>query len=260
MEPCENVFNMSLSCINSTLDTLLLSTITTHTRESDNLSMKWWIQMAWCSIFVFMIFTATGGNTIVIWIVLAHKRMRTVTNYFLVNLSTADLMLSTLNCFFNFIYMLQGNWRFGSWYCTANNFIANMTVAASVFTLTAISCDRYLAIVHPLKPRMSKVFSIFVIFLIWIFSMLLAIPCLLYSTTVTYRGKRTACILIWPDGQPTISQMDFLYQVIFLVITYCVPMVLMSCCYTCMGRVLWGSKSIGEKTQRQADAIQSKRK
>ncbi|CAH1176890.1 unnamed protein product [Phaedon cochleariae] len=47
---------------------------------------------------------------------------------------------------------------------------------------------------------------------------------------------------------------------IFLVITYVVPILLMSICYTIMGTVLWGSRSIGEKTQRQIDAIRSKRK
>ncbi|XP_031336336.1 tachykinin-like peptides receptor 86C [Photinus pyralis] len=189
--------------------------------------------------------------------------MRTVTNYFLMNLSTADLLLSTLNCFFNFIYMLQGHWQFGSWYCTVNNFIAYVTVAASVFTLTGISCDRYLAIVHPLQPRMSKTSSLVTIVLIWIASMISGFPCLLYSTTVTYKYRnksRIACILVWPDGQPTDSSMDFAYQVVFIILTYLVPMVLMVCCYTAMGKVLWGSHSIGEMTQRQLDSIKSKRK
>ena len=35
----------------------------------------------------------------------AHRRMRNVTNYFLVNLSMADLMMSCLNTIFNFIFM-----------------------------------------------------------------------------------------------------------------------------------------------------------
>jgi tachykinin-like receptor len=68
--------------------------------------------------------------------------MRTVTNYFLVNLSVSDLLMSLLNCTFNFIFMLNSDWPFGAMYCTVNNFVANVTVAASVFTLVAISVDR----------------------------------------------------------------------------------------------------------------------
>lgn len=98
--------------------------------------------MIWTVLFVGMITVATGGNLIVIWIVLAHKRMRTVTNYFLVNLSIADAMVSTLNVTFNYSYMLNSHWTFGNLYCKISQFIAVLTICASVFTLMAISIDR----------------------------------------------------------------------------------------------------------------------
>ncbi|PSN41560.1 Tachykinin-like peptides receptor 86C [Blattella germanica] len=50
------------------------------------------------------------------------------------------------------------------------------------------------------------------------------------------------------------------YNVILLLVTYVVPMCAMVACYTAMGRELWGSRSIGELTQRQIDSIRSKRK
>lgn len=42
-----------------------------------------WRQIIWSILFAGMVAVATLGNIVVIWIVLAHKRMRTVTNYFL---------------------------------------------------------------------------------------------------------------------------------------------------------------------------------
>ena len=72
-----------------------------------------------------------------------HKRMWTSTNYFLVNLSFTDLLMTILNGLFNFIYMRDNDWPFGSVYCTINNFVAYYTVIASVLTLTAITLDRY---------------------------------------------------------------------------------------------------------------------
>ena len=51
-------------------------------------------------------------------------------------------MVSTLNVVFNFIYMLNSDWPFGQFYCKISNFIAIVSVAASVFTLMAISIDR----------------------------------------------------------------------------------------------------------------------
>ncbi|XP_068200557.1 tachykinin-like peptides receptor 86C [Palaemon carinicauda] len=111
--------------------------------------------------------------------------MQTVTNYFLMNLSAADLFMSVLNCMFNFIYMLHSDWPFGAVYCTISNFMANVTISASVLTLMAISFDRYIAIVKPLEPRMSKTTARVFILIIWSSSMLLALPCILYSDTVS---------------------------------------------------------------------------
>lgn len=99
-------------------------------------------QLFWILLFGLMLSVAVIGNSIVIWIILAHRRMRTVTNYFLLNLAIADLMMATFNAGFNFIFMLHSHWPFGSLYCTLNNFIAHLTVCSSVFTITAMSVDR----------------------------------------------------------------------------------------------------------------------
>ena len=37
-----------------------------------------------------------------------HKRMWSVTNYYLLNLTLADIMMATLNCIFSFNFMRDG--------------------------------------------------------------------------------------------------------------------------------------------------------
>ncbi|KAK7579636.1 hypothetical protein V9T40_000265 [Parthenolecanium corni] len=101
-----------------------------------------WEKLLWNSLFLPMVVVATGGNVIVMWIVWSHKRMRTVTNIFLVNLAIADTMVSTLNVTFNFAYMLSGDWVFGKLYCKISQFVAVLSICASVFTLTAVATDR----------------------------------------------------------------------------------------------------------------------
>ena len=44
------------------------------------------------------------------------------------------------------------------------------------------------------------------------------------------------------------------------MLTYVLPVVAMAVSYSRMGRVLWGSQSIGELSSRQLESIQSKRK
>lgn len=64
-------------------------------------------RLIWIIVFTVMVLIAAGGNTIVVYIVLTNKQMKSVTNYFLVNLSVADTMVSILNVVFNFISMLH---------------------------------------------------------------------------------------------------------------------------------------------------------
>lgn len=104
--------------------------------------LPWYFQLAYSIAFVAMVIVAAGGNVIVIWIVLAHKRMRTVTNYFLVNLAVADALISLLNTLFNYVYMLTSDWSFGRTYCKFTQFIAPCTISSSVFTFMAIALDR----------------------------------------------------------------------------------------------------------------------
>lgn len=102
----------------------------------------WPVQAVYIVAFATTVVVAAGGNIIVVWIVMAHKRMRTVTNYFLVNLAVADALNSVLNTLFSFVYMLYNDWVFGRGYCKFTQFIVNCTISASVFTFMAIALDR----------------------------------------------------------------------------------------------------------------------
>nr|QRN45494.1 tachykinin-Like peptides receptor isoform X2 [Carausius morosus] len=221
---------------------------------------EWALIAMHCVVFI----VGLVGNALVCVAVYRNHTMRTVTNYFLVNLSVADLLMSLLNCTFNFIFMINSDWPFGAGYCTVNNFISHATVAASSFTLVAISTDRYMAIVRPLQHSLSRKKARIAVVVVWVSSTSLAVPSLLYSTTKTrrYAGEqtRTVCYMEWPDGAFPNSLIEYIYNIVFLGLTYLVPVTVMLVCYTRMALELWGSKSVGEMTQRQFESIQAKRK
>ena len=118
------------------------SSLTSQTCDTTQYALSWQLQFIYVVAFVFIVVVATGGNAIVIWVVVAHKRMRTVINYFLVNLAVADAFISVFNTLFNFVYMINNNWPFGRGYCRFAQFIAPCTISASVFTFMAIAIDR----------------------------------------------------------------------------------------------------------------------
>lgn len=95
------------------------------------------------ALFLALVLVAVFGNAVVIWTVLGQPAMRTVTNYFLLNLACADFLNVTLNVPFVFIYVANGNfWYFGTAYCKIMTFLGNCVLSAIVFTFMAIAVER----------------------------------------------------------------------------------------------------------------------
>lgn len=124
------------------LDTVSVSVYTQNVTAPARLMMPLWSQFLFLTAFIVLVTVALSGNLIVIWIVMAHKRMRTVTNYFLVNLAAADTLISLLNIPFISTFLLYQNWWYGEIWCKCVNFVSICTLSASVLTLMAIAIDR----------------------------------------------------------------------------------------------------------------------
>ena len=52
----------------------------------------------------------------------------------------------------------------------------------------------------------------------------------------------------------------FRYNVAFMILTYFLPMAMMTCTYAAIGRELWGQRAIGEATAAQKEGIRSERR
>lgn len=75
-------------------------------------------------IFVYslMILVSVIGNILIILVVAKNKRMRTTTNYYIVNLAASDLLV-TLSCtWVNLVSDLSEGWILGSFFCKVNSF------------------------------------------------------------------------------------------------------------------------------------------
>ncbi|XP_054036426.1 neuromedin-K receptor isoform X1 [Dryobates pubescens] len=214
-----------------------------------------WRIALWSLAYGSVVAVAVFGNLIVIWIILAHKRMRTVTNYFLVNLAFSDASMAAFNTLINFIYALHSEWYFGEAYCRFHNFFPITAVFASIYSMTAIAVDRYMAIIDPLKPRLSAMATKVVIGSIWILAFLLAFPQCLYSITKVMPG-RTLCYVAWPGG----PKQHFTYHVIVIVLVYCFPLLVMGITYSIVGITLWGGEIPGDTSNKYHEQLKAKRK
>lgn len=96
----------------------------------------------WAIAYSLIILVSITGNVTVIWIILAHRRMRTVTNYFIVNLAFSDVSMATFNTLVNFVYALHNDWYFGLTYCRFQNFFPITAMFSSIYSMAAIAVDR----------------------------------------------------------------------------------------------------------------------
>lgn len=120
---------------------------------------------------------ALCGNGLVCFIVQNSPRMKTVTNYFIVNLAIGDILLTLFCVPFSFVSMLVLRyWPFGAVMCKIVNYSQAVSVLVSAYTLLAISIDRYMAIMHPLKPRLGKTAAKTVVAGVWLGALATAAP------------------------------------------------------------------------------------
>lgn len=108
-------------------------------------------------MYIVIFVLALLGNGVVCYIVQSSPRMRTVTNYFIFNLAIGDVLMSLFCVPFSFISILiLGYWPFGVILCHLVNYSQAISVLVSAYTLVAISVDRYIVIMWPLRPRITK--------------------------------------------------------------------------------------------------------
>ncbi|XP_042329997.1 substance-P receptor isoform X2 [Sceloporus undulatus] len=110
--------------------------------ENPFLQPGWQVGL-WALAFGGVVAVSVSGNAVVIWIILAHRRMRTVTNFFLLNLAASEASLAALNTLVNFTYALHNHWYYGSLYCRFQNFFPVAALFASIYSMTAVALDRY---------------------------------------------------------------------------------------------------------------------
>lgn len=103
------------------------------------------------TIMLLIIIAALFGNLLVIVSVMRHRKLRVITNYFVVSLALADMLVAIWAMCFNFSVEVSGGvWIFGYFMCDVWNSLDVYFSTASILHLCCISVDRYYAIVQPL--------------------------------------------------------------------------------------------------------------
>ncbi|XP_022256445.1 pyroglutamylated RFamide peptide receptor-like, partial [Limulus polyphemus] len=178
------------------------------------------------------------GNTLIIYTVVRFKRMRTINNIFLASLASADLLLITFCVPVMYAKLFSYSWTFGEFCCKFVYYIQNVSSICSVLTLTAMSVERYYAIIHPVQSRCMCTTNQArrLIIAIWIVSLVLAIPIILVQVHLEVGERIPAywCVRNWYS--PVLWS---IYEVYMFILILVVPSAVMSYTYTRICLQLW---------------------
>ncbi len=218
-------------------------------------------------VTLIMLYTCTTllsviGNTLVILVFTLGKRSRSDLRLFLINLAVADLIMAVFCMPFTFTMTMLKNWIFSAPMCPIVLYTQVLSVTASVCTNMAIGIDRFWVVTFPLKSRITKSRSKFVICLIWIISGSLSSVQLVVGRSTTFEVAPGVfihdCIEIWPE--PSFVLRRF-YTFFILILTYLMPLTILSLTYGIVGVKLWQRTAPGNADEiRDMQQLKSKRK
>nr|XP_002122270.1 type-1 angiotensin II receptor A [Ciona intestinalis] len=140
--------------------------------------------LALAVIYFTVSFFGIIGNVIVLYVLLRQRRGWSVTTTYLFNLALSDLLFLCIMPFWGHQYLNELNWAFGLGWCKVVGSVTSINMYASVFFLTAMSVDRYMAVVHATSVNVVRNSCIarWVCISVWSAALLLSLPRVLYQT------------------------------------------------------------------------------
>ncbi|XP_030012280.1 mu-type opioid receptor [Sphaeramia orbicularis] len=175
------------------------------------------------------------GNVLVMYIIVRYTKMKTATNIYIFNLALADaLVTSTLP--FQSVNYLMGTWPFGDVLCKMVMSIDYYNMFTSIFTLTTMSIDRYVAVCHPVKaldfrtPRNAKIVNI----CNWILSSAIGLPVMFKAKTVVTSSNIidiVDCKLEFPHPS---WYWETLLKICVFIFAFIMPVLIITVCYGLM--------------------------
>nr|XP_025121204.1 kappa-type opioid receptor isoform X1 [Bubalus bubalis] len=205
------------------------------------------------------------GNSLVMFVIIRYTKMKTATNIYIFNLALADALVTTTMPFQSTVYLMN-SWPFGDMLCKVVISIDYYNMFTSIFTLTMMSVDRYIAVCHPVKaldfrtPLKAKIINI----CIWILSSSVGISAIVLGGTKVREGdlpnpgiKSMSPALAGgffttePTGKPSSEDMeviecslqfpdddyswwDLFMKVCVFVFAFVIPVLIIIVCYTLM--------------------------
>ncbi|KAL7385377.1 hypothetical protein ABVT39_020831 [Epinephelus coioides] len=191
-------------------------------------------------LYSLIFFLSVFGNLLIIVVLTVNKRMRTVTNTFLLSLAVSDLMMAVFCMPFTLIPSILKDFIFGAAMCKIVSYLMGISVSISTFSLVAIAIERYSAICNPLKSRVwqTRSHAYRVIAATWVLAFIIMIPYPIISHLESFQrpDNTTAhqCRHKWP-----VATAEQAWYIMLLLVLFAIPGLVMIVAYGLISRELY---------------------
>ncbi|KAF4794404.1 5-hydroxytryptamine receptor 2C [Turdus rufiventris] len=213
----------SIPMLDSFAQNTILIQLCSEKGEASRMSVR---EKNWPALLILVVILLTiGGNILVIMAVSLEKKLQNATNFFLMSLAVADMLVGILVMPVSLIAILYDYaWPLPKQLCPIWISLDVLFSTASIMHLCAISLDRYVAIRNPIEHSRfnSRTKAIMKIAAVWTISIGISMPIpvigLQDDSRVFVNGT---CVLNDENFVLIGSFMAFFIPLIIMVITYC---------------------------------------
>ncbi|CAF1051129.1 unnamed protein product [Rotaria sp. Silwood1] len=179
------------------------------------------------------------GNIIIVIAICVEPRLKSVSNYLIINLAVADFFVGTTVIPFISLWEIHDEWRFGVRLCNIWLCCTLLFCTVSFLTMSAIALDRYLYLIESKMDRkrrtVRRAFSL--IILTWLIPAMVWIPGVLAHSYIAGYSP------IVPPENGCYLQARAIYVLIATILLFFLPMIGMIVLYIKIFRVLHGQMS-----------------
>ncbi|XP_006008781.1 lysophosphatidic acid receptor 6 [Latimeria chalumnae] len=188
------------------------------------------------SVFSLVFVLGVMANCAALYIFTCSLKLRNETTTYMINLAISDLLF-VFTLPFRIFYFVTKNWPFGDVLCKISVALFYTNMYGSIFFLTCISVDRFLAIVYPFRSRAlrTKKNAKIVCFAVWLIVLAGSAPASFVQST--NKGQNTTtCFENFSDS----TWKTYLSKIVIFIETvgFFIPLILNVSCSTAVLRTL----------------------
>ncbi|XP_058481260.1 probable G-protein coupled receptor 19 [Solea solea] len=186
------------------------------------------------------------GNALVCLVIHRSRRTQSTTNYFVVSMACADLLMSLGCAPFIILQVASGRWPLSAAACKAVRYLQHLCPGVQVYVLLSISVDRFYTIVYPLSFKVSREKAKKMILASWLLDATFISPCFFFYGS----SFNNHCDFFLPDAWGSIG-----YAAVHLLVGFLVPVALIVSLYQRVIRYIWRISADGHTVRRTMNIV-----